>query len=172
MRAENSSQTFRSAEAAQALSGSRVPDHYVIDTNVYIAAFRDPARREALQRFHTRAGTRLLMHSVVVLELRAGVKTDAHRLALEEIISPFAECGRIVVPGWSAYEQAGRVLADLADRENLSLSTAPRSLTNDVVIATSCREHGAVLVTDNAADFAAIKRHLRGFQYIAPWPLK
>jgi hypothetical protein len=36
------------------------------------------------------------------------------------------------------------------------------SLVQDVVLATSVRELRAVLLTDNGADFASIRRHLSG----------
>jgi predicted nucleic acid-binding protein len=38
---------------------------------------------------------------------------------------------------------------------------------NDVLIAASCREAGARLVTENVGDYAAVQRHLRGFRFIA-----
>jgi predicted nucleic acid-binding protein len=38
------------------------------------------------------------------------------------------------------------------------------------LLAASCREAGAVLLTANDRDFARIKRHMRGFAYEAAWP--
>ena len=146
-------------------------DLYAIDTNVYIRALRDTAELRRLKQFLRRAGTRLHVHAVVAMELRAGARTEAHRDALDELIAAYAERRRVVVPSFDGFVQAGRVLADLAAHEHVALATAPRSLQNDVLIATSCREHGVRLVTDNHADFAAIRRHLRGFTFDDPWPL-
>jgi len=44
-----------------------------------------------------------------------------------------------------------------------------RSFVNDVLLAMSCREAGAVLVTANMRDFARIAA-VRRFEFVAPWP--
>jgi len=38
---------------------------------------------------------------------------------------------------------------------------------NDVLIAASCREAGARLVTENVGDYTAVQRHLRGFRFVS-----
>jgi predicted nucleic acid-binding protein len=51
---------------------------FVLDTQIFINAFRDPMANEKLQRFH-RAFSRFEHLSVVVAqELRAGVRPDGH----------------------------------------------------------------------------------------------
>jgi len=72
---------------------------------------------------------------------------------------------RSVAPSFATYAEGGRVLAALAAREGVDVSR-PGSLVNDVLIAASCREAGARLVTENVGDYAAVQRHLRGFRFV------
>lgn len=141
-------------------------DLYALDTNVYIRALRDPAARVRLKRFLLRAGHRVRLSAVVALELRAGARSPAQERAVEALLSPYARRERVVVPGFDAFAQAGRVVAALATRERMT-QPAP-SFTNDVLLASSCRESGVVLVTENQGDFASIQRHLRGFHFATP----
>lgn len=147
-----------------------MPTLYVIDTNLYIRALRDPNELSRLKRFLLRAGTRLRVAGVVALELRAGTRSDAQRAAVEALLAPYAARGRVLAPSFEAFVEAGRVLAALAERERLALATAAPSLRYDVLLAASCREAGAVLLTENHGDFTRIKRHLRGFTFGAAWP--
>ena len=137
---------------------------HALDTNIYIRAFRDRDRLTQLKRFLIRTGTRVRMSAVVALEMRAGARTASQEQAVRDLIAPYAERDRVIVPSHEAYMESGRVLAALAAREGHDLSRAG-SLVNDVLIAASCREAGACLVTDNVRDFAAIQRHLRGFRF-------
>lgn len=147
-----------------------MPARYAIDTNLYIAASRDRAMRVDLARFTLRSGLRLYLNAVVLMELRAGARSDQQRESVESLYAEFAGRARLVVPSADAFAQAGRVLEDLAAREGFALALAPRSFTNDVLIAASCRDHDVELVTANHRDFAAIARHLRRFRCTAPWP--
>jgi predicted nucleic acid-binding protein len=136
----------------------RATETYALDTNIYISALRNAARMERVKRFRLRAASRMRLSAVVALELRAGARTEAQREALQEFTAQYAERGQVLVPSFDAYEHAGRVLAALG-------ATAP-SLVNDALLAASCRESGTTLVTENARDFAAIQRHLRGFRFV------
>jgi hypothetical protein len=60
------------------------------------------------------------------------------------------------------------VLADIATREGLTYGASPGWLAGVALIAASCREADATLVTDNHGDFARIQRQLRGFRFVAP----
>jgi len=112
-----------------------------------------------------------MVAGVVAMELDAGATTERHAAAVEELLESYIVRGSMIAVSVDACRQAGRVLAALVRHERMVLARAPRSLTNDVLIATSCREAGAVLVTDNFRDFGAIQRHLRGFRFTTPWPL-
>lgn len=139
---------------------------YALDTNVYIRAFRVRESMDALRRFLLRTGTRLRVNAVVAQELRAGATTAAHESAVDDLLAAYVRRERIIVPSFAAHVEAGRVLASLHKREGIQLSRAG-SLVNDVLLATSCREAGVCLVTENTNDFAAAQRHLRGFRYLS-----
>ena len=141
-------------------------DSYALDTNVYVSALRNTSRLAALKRFLIQSGTRVRLHSVVAMELRAGARTEAHAEALESLIEPDARRGRVIVPTFEAFAQAGRALSALAMRERMSLALEGPSLAMDALIASSCREAHAVLITENVRHFAAQRRHVRGFRFV------
>lgn len=141
-----------------------------VDTSVYIRALRDAGSLAELKAFRKHAGLRLVLAGVVAMELMAGAITEQQESAARELVEPYARRGLVLPLSYESCLQAGRVLAALQRQERVQLARAPRSLTNDVLIAASCREAGALLVTDNARDFSAIQRHLRGFRFVAPWP--
>lgn len=145
-------------------------DLWVLDTNVYIRALRDRQRLADLKRFRVRARARVWLSAVVGLELRAGAVTAAHAQALDDLLKVYIERGRLVVPSFDAYQQAGRIIATLALKERFALADAPRSFVNDALLAASCREAGAVLITENTRDFITMQRHLKGFRFRTDYP--
>ena len=145
-------------------------DRYVLDTNVYIDALRNRDELAVLKRFLLRVGQRICLAGIVVLELRAGAVTPEHQQALEALVVPHMAREQVIGVSFAACLEAGRALAALATTERVRLATAPTSLTNDALLAASCREAGALLVTNNHRDFARLARHLRGFRFAPPWP--
>jgi len=143
-----------------------VSDIFALDTNIYIRAFRDPSRLALLKRFLMRTGTRMRLNAVVALELRAGARTSAHEGAVGDLLTAYTARDRVIVPSLAAYVEGGRVLAALFARGRVEVPRAG-SLVNDVLIAASCREADARLVTANVSDFTAVQRHLRGFRFVA-----
>jgi predicted nucleic acid-binding protein len=137
---------------------------FALDTNIYIAALRSTERLARLKRFLMRVGLRLRVPAVVALELRAGARTAAQQAAVRDLLAAYVARDRVIVPSFTAFAESGRVLAELAAREGIDLSRAG-SVVNDVLLAASCREAGAQLVTENSRDFAAVQRHLRGFRF-------
>lgn len=149
---------------------SRTERPHVLDTNLFIEAFRTPAANAALQRFHYLFAPFEFLSVIVAQELRAGVRTPHGRQALERhVLRPFERRARLLTPSPRAWQQSGDVLATLATREGLDLSRVSKAFGNDVLLALSCREHGMVLVTDNRRDFERIARVFR-FDFVDPWP--
>lgn len=142
---------------------------FALDTNIYIDALRDRDELGELKTFLSRYGARVWLSGVVAMELGAGALTAEQARALESFVQPYASRDRVLDISFDACRQAGRVLAALATRERLRVTTAPRSLTNDVLLAASCREADVVLITRNFRDFAKIRRHLAGFRFAEPW---
>jgi predicted nucleic acid-binding protein len=148
----------------------RMARKYVLDTNLYIDAMRDPLAEQALEGFLERNAPLTYMSAVVVQELRAGAVTDVQARILQEgIFDAFERRQRVVVPSAAAFKDCGRILAALFRHDGVSYKERPRSLVNDVLIALNCRENGFTLLTADG-DFKTIRSHLRGFTYLPPWP--
>jgi predicted nucleic acid-binding protein len=144
--------------------------NYVLDTQLFIDAFRDPIANEVLQRFHRAFAPFEYLSVVVAQELRAGVKRERDRRALERnVLSVFERSGRTFAPSASAWHRSGDLLSDMARKERLEIGRVSKSFANDVLLALSCRETGCVLVTRNERDFQRIRRHV-AFDYVRPWP--
>ena len=143
---------------------------YVLDTQIFIKAFRDPSANEALQRFHRAFSPFEHLSAIVAQELRAGVKRIDDRKALERhVLTIFNRAGRTITPSADAWHRSGDVLAEMARQEGLEIARTSKAFGNDVLLALSCREAGCVLVTDNERDFRRIRRFVQ-FDFIEPWP--
>jgi predicted nucleic acid-binding protein len=143
---------------------------YVLDTQLFIQAFRDPSANEALQAFHRARAPFECLSAIVAQELRAGIQRPADRRALERhVLGVYERVGRLVTPSASAWHRSGDVLAAMVREEGLELARVAKSFANDVLLALSCRETGCVLVTENDRDFTRIRRFVR-FEFVAPWP--
>ena len=149
---------------------TRTTRKYVLDTQLFIDAFRDPTANEALQRFHRAYAPFEYLSVVVAQELRAGVRRERDRKALERhVLSVFERSGRTLSPSASVWHRSGDLLSDMARKEGLEIGRVSKSFANDILLALSCREAGCVLVTDNERDFQRIRRHV-SFDYAKPWP--
>ena len=143
---------------------------YVLDTNCYIDASRNAAALAALTRFSTWSAPGLFLSSVVAAELRAGATTVKGRKKLEDgVLAPFVRRGRVFTPSSAAWDALGLTLATLRVSEGLQLSQVKRSFAFDVLLAYSCRERGAVLVTRNSRDMDRI-RSAFSFEFVEPYP--
>ena len=143
---------------------------YLLDTNIWIRAFRDRAAQDSLQCFHQIHGPGEYMSSIVAHELRAGVRSAADRRKLERtILDGFARLDRVITPSDKAWQLAGDVFATLAHQDGLEVSRTAKSFGNDVLLALSCRESGVTLVTENRRDFDRIHRVV-AFQFVDQLP--
>lgn len=148
----------------------RATRKYVLDTQIFINAFRDPVANEALQRFHRAFAPFEHLSAIVAQELRSGVKRPGDRKALERnVLRIFERASRIVTPSANAWHRSGDVLADMAKQEGLEIARVSKAFANDVLLALSCRESGCVLVTENDRDFSRIRR-FASFEFVKPWP--
>jgi predicted nucleic acid-binding protein len=143
---------------------------YVLDTQLFINAFRDPVANEALQRFHRAFSPFQHLSVIVAQELRAGVKQGGDRKALERhVLRVFERANRTITPSPGAWHRSGDVLAEMARQDGLEIARVSKAFVNDVLLALSCREAGCVLVTDNERDFRRIRRFVQ-FDFMKPWP--
>jgi predicted nucleic acid-binding protein len=143
---------------------------YLLDTNCYLEATRRAPASLALRTFATANSPFLYLSSVVAAEMLAGTASvrDAERLNAD-LIEPFTRRRRLVTPSATAWESLGTTLAALARTEGLVLRQVPRSFVADVLLAASCRELGATLVTHNRRDAERIARVLP-FSWVEPFP--
>lgn len=143
---------------------------YVLDTNLYVQAFRNGEAARELEEYYKVLGPITYVSSLVLHELLAGASTPAKAKDVrEKLVGALIRAGRIITPSHAAWEQAGEALARMARDEPRELRTVPKSLVNDFLLAASCRESGVTLVTDNGADFALIQKYLK-HSHVSPWP--
>lgn len=143
---------------------------YAFDTNIFIDAFRDTTAEAALLAFLERSLPATFMSAVVMQELAAGARTREQARELERsVFRPFERRGRVFSPATAAFVRSGRLLAALAEREGWEAIYENPSLLNDALLASSCRERGVTLIT-NDADFDRFLPFLGGWRHVKPWP--
>lgn len=149
---------------------TRTSRKYVLDTQLFINAFRDPAANDALQHFHRVFAPFEYLSVIVAQELRAGVQRVRDRRMLERLVlNVFKRANRTITPSTDAWHRSGALLAEMARQDGLEIARVSKSFANDVLLALSCREAGCVLVTDNERDFQRIRRFVP-FDFTKPWP--
>jgi predicted nucleic acid-binding protein len=144
------------------------PRKFVLDTNCFVDASRDPDARVAFDMFCARAAPGLHLSAVVAAELRAGTGQESSTLE-RLVLGPYVRRGRVISPSSKAWVALARTLATLVRREGLVLAEVRRSFVFDILIAYSCREVGAVLVSANQRDLKRIAR-VFAFDFVAPYP--
>jgi len=140
---------------------------FALDTNVYIEAIRDSAHREALKNFFRDWLPSCHLSAIVLEELLLGALTEDQADALEnEFAGPFLRRARIFAPSVRSWGWSGRILARLSRGRPDHL---PRSLPNDVLLATSCREEGIAVITRDR-DFRRLVRFVPGLVVLESYP--
>lgn len=143
---------------------------YLIDSNVYIRAFRETAFGSELQAFHRVNLSRLVVSAVVASELLVGAqRPDRQRAVLRTLVDPFRTRRRLLTPTWSTWELASKIDRGIRRRPADRTRLEQRSFMQDILIAASAREVGATIITENATDFALIGRHV-DIAFVPPWP--
>ena len=123
---------------------------FVLDTNCFIAASRSEADAALLETFVQTAAPGLYLSTVVAAELRAGTSRGSDLRKLEKaVLQPYYKRGRVINPSAAAWEALGKTLAWLVTNEGITLRTTPKSFIFDILLAYSCREVGAVLISRN-----------------------
>jgi predicted nucleic acid-binding protein len=149
---------------------TRASRKYILDTQLFIQAFRDRSANEALQDFHRVFAPFEYLSVIVAQELRAGIQRPPDRKALgKNVLRVFARANRTITPSADAWHRSGDLLAEMARNEGLETGRVSKAFANDVLLALSCREAGCVLVTDNERDFSRIRRFTQ-FEFMKPWP--
>lgn len=147
-------------------------DLFAFDTDVYIRGFREEGGPAFLRHLVRRSGLWIRLAAPVATELLAGARAEPQRGLVEQHVAAFEGANRVHHPSWTAWREAGRVLAEVAARERWGARPAAPSFVMDVLIAVTCREHDLLLLTWNGNDFARIQRFLRGFRFLEPPQLR
>ena len=143
---------------------------FVLDTNCFVDASRTDGDAAAFGEFCARAAPRLYLSTVVAAELRAGAGNAKDRRTLDRhVLSPYLRRGRVVNPSPAAWDALGTTLAVLVEQDGLVLREVRRSFVFDILIARSCREIGATLVSRNSTDLFRIAKVI-SFDFVAPYP--
>lgn len=124
---------------------------FLLDTNVIVHALngRVPAIGLRLQQELT-AGTRLMISSVVIFELRYGIAKSTRREASGRVLDAFLSDGFEIMP-FDADDagEAGNIRA--------TLEAAGKPIgAYDTLIAAQARRRGFVLVTGNRREFERV----------------
>jgi predicted nucleic acid-binding protein len=147
-----------------------MPRRYVLDTNCFIKASRSETAAAALADFSARAAPFLYLSSVVAAELVAGTPNQHARKVLEdEVLGPYRRRDRVLTPSKASWDILGRALSQFVWTDGLELRRMPRSFMLDILLAHSCRDNGAVLISNNARDLQRIRR-IFSFDWVLPFP--
>jgi predicted nucleic acid-binding protein len=121
----------------------------LLDTSVWVEHLRHDALRDVVPRL--RGKLVLWCHAVTGAELRAGCRGKRERDTVGRLLSPFEKAGRVLVPDDGDYQRAGAALSRL--REGGKTLRQPGGALLDALIAATAARHGALVVTQNLADF-------------------
>jgi predicted nucleic acid-binding protein len=127
---------------------------FLPDTNIYIDHYKSGRFAEVLEP--RKSDAFVYLSSVVILELFSGAFTRAEIALLDNLAMVSKKGNKIVVPLWSDYLEAGKLLAKLQSQKGYEVKKTI-GLTNDVLIALSARRIGATVITQNKKDIEAIK---------------
>jgi predicted nucleic acid-binding protein len=136
-----------------ALRGRKI----IFDTNVYIEAIRLGPAAE-LSQLLLSSVPRMYLSAVVAQELYAGALDPLGERLVATFVSQTERTGRIIVPTYRDWKEAGRVLGTINRQEPAERTRIPR-LVNDVLLALSAVQNGATLCTFNGEDFRLIARY-------------
>lgn len=143
---------------------------YVIDTNLYIRALHDAGFAADLERFQQAALTRLWLSAVVAFEIMVGAVSDAHSECYERwVLRPFRGRNRVLAPDEASWRLAARMHREIRALRGFEAKLAQRSFLNDMLIAATCRQVGATLLTANRSDYELLNRVV-GVRYLTHFP--
>jgi predicted nucleic acid-binding protein len=128
----------------------------LFDTSVWVEHLRHAVLTDIIGKLRGRFV--LGMDVVVASELRAGCRSKAERNVVGKMLAPYEAAGRLLCPSSSDFERAALTLSRL--RERGRYPSGAKGALLDGLIATIAVREGALLVTHNVSDFAALAKAL------------
>ena len=129
----------------------------IYDTNVYIRAMHyGPASREYSLLQTSLPST--FLASIVSAELKVGAQDSIGLKLLRQFLSATERVGRIVVPTYASWNQAGQTLAAIYKNQPHYRSKLP-ALFNDALIVMCALQIGAVICASDKEDFELLHRY-------------
>lgn len=129
----------------------------IFDTNVYIDAMQAGPTADTYQLLLS-VLPRTYLSGVVVQELYTGTSDAVGERLVAQFVHQTEKTGRIVIPTYQDWKEAGRVLARI-NRQEPAQRTRISRLVNDTLLAMSAIQIGATLYTLNGQDFRLIARY-------------
>ena len=134
---------------------------YLLDTNVYLEAFRSQAKRNQFRQSFFRSYQPPNLSAVVAYELNVNAQDSLTRELIQQFVRPLIRTGRVVTPSFEDWTEASTIVTSIRVKDKSWRSKRP-ALLNDVLIALCARKAGAIMITHNRDDFRLIQRH-KGF---------
>ncbi len=130
---------------------------YLLDTNIYFRTLHEPAYLARYRSALLKVAPHTFLSSVVRLEMVQGARGDFARARVGKAVEPLERAGRVVAPTHADWTHAGVAQGRIWD-DHPSLRT--KSLQNDLLIVCTARRIGAIVITENVADFDTIRPYL------------
>lgn len=132
----------------------------IFDTSIYIPFINQGIEYSAIE---LNIGKPIIyMSAVVIEELYAGAFANASIKLLDRMYDTFESLGRLAVPDTSDWQKAGKIIAKLCQKYGFEGKYLAK-IANDVLMAISARQIGAIVVTKNVRDFLRIREFV-GFK--------
>lgn len=130
---------------------------YLLDTNVYLEAFRSEEKGAQFRAVFFPLLSATFLSAVVAYELSVDARDRRTRILLREFLHPMERTGRMVAPTFRDWTDAADIVTLIEKKDRGWRSKLP-ALLNDVLIAQCARRIGATVITYNRADFLLIHR--------------
>ena len=139
------------------MSMAEHPVKLVLDTSIYIPFINQGIAHPTIE---IRQGRSLIyMCAVVMEELYAGALDVSSVKLLDKMHDTFSSMGRLIIPDETDWQKTGKVIAQLGKKYGFEKMFLSR-ITNDILIATTVRKIGALVVTNNKKDFLKIQEYI------------
>ena len=106
---------------------TRTSRKYVLDSQLFINAFRDADANEALQLFHRVFAPFEHLSVIVAQELRAGVRAHDRKALERHVLKVYERANRTITPSADAWHRSGNLLADMARKEGLEIARVSKA---------------------------------------------